>query len=103
MVDARDGQSRLGESTDQGVVKRPRNGRNGCRRTAATRHHRNDGDGAGAPSPFVFLRPRHCAAGKLRRYWVLSSMLPATVQATIRKFSMIAPGERVLVGLSGGA
>src|SRR6185436_9274809 len=30
-------------------------------------------------------------------------MLPPRVQATIRKFSMIAPGERVLVGLSGGA
>src|SRR5215475_8284484 len=30
-------------------------------------------------------------------------MLPSRVQATIRKFSMIAAGERVLVGLSGGA
>src|SRR5689334_6367157 len=30
-------------------------------------------------------------------------MLPSRVQHTIRKFSMIAAGERVLVGLSGGA
>src|SRR5262245_39817217 len=51
-----------------------------------------------------FVFSLHCsAAGKLKRYRVLSSMLSPRVQATIRKFSMIAPGERVLVGLSGGA